>query len=95
MQIDDKLITHLEDISSLVLSDDEKINMKENLQKIIDSIIHITGLNTDDVPESIQPFNHVNVLRDDEVLPSYKRELILQNAMIKNNEMFIAPKAIE
>ena len=95
MQIDDKTITYLEDQTSLSLSDDEKSRMAEDLQKIMDSILYITGLNTDGAQECIQPFNKVNIFREDEVRPSLDRKLILQNAPFKNEEMFIAPKTVD
>jgi Asp-tRNA(Asn)/Glu-tRNA(Gln) amidotransferase C subunit len=37
----------------------------------------------------------VNDFRDDIALPSYDRALILENAPVKNDETFIAPKTVE
>ena len=95
MQIDDKLITYLEDSSCLTLSADEKSQIAEDLQKIIDGISRIFELNTDGVPECIHPFDNANVFRNDEVYPSFNRELILKNAPVKNEEFFISPKTVE
>jgi aspartyl-tRNA(Asn)/glutamyl-tRNA(Gln) amidotransferase subunit C len=52
-------------------------------------------LNTDGVVERSHPFDNVNVFRDDEARPSFDRELILQNAPVRNDEMFIAPKTVD
>jgi len=95
MQIDNKTIIQLEDQTSLSFSDDERSCMAEDLQKIIEGISYIANLNTEGVPECIQPFKKENVFRDDEVSPSFDRELILQNAPVKNDEFFIAPKTVE
>ena len=93
MQIDDGLISNLEDLSCFTLSTEEKKQMKEDLQSIVNGISLISGLNTDGVPEA--PFNKVNVFRNDEVQPSLERTLILKNAPVKNDEYFITPKVIE
>ena len=95
MQIDDNLISYLEDLSFLTLSDGEKSRLKEDLQKILNSIAKLNELNTDNVPERSHPFDNVNVFRDDEVRPSLPRELVLSNAPFKNDEMYIAPKTVE
>jgi aspartyl-tRNA(Asn)/glutamyl-tRNA(Gln) amidotransferase subunit C len=95
MQVDDKLITYLEDLSCLTFSENEKSCLVEDLQETLISIAKIHELNTDDVSECYSPLNNVNVFRDDEVYPSCNRELILKNARAKNNEMFIAPKTVE
>jgi len=95
MQIDDKLLEYLEDLSCLTLSDNEKTRLTHDLQEILDYMARLGGLNTDGVVERSHPFDNVNVFRDDEVHPSVDRALILQNAPVKNNEMFIAPKTVE
>jgi aspartyl/glutamyl-tRNA(Asn/Gln) amidotransferase C subunit len=95
MQIDDELISYLEDLSCLTLSDGEKTRLKGDLQEILDYMARLGELNTEGVSERSHPFDNVNVFRDDEVRPSFDRELILKNAAVKNDEMFIAPKTVE
>jgi aspartyl-tRNA(Asn)/glutamyl-tRNA(Gln) amidotransferase subunit C len=95
MKVDDKLISHLEDLSCFTLSDSEKSRLAGDFQKILNLLSKLGDLNTDGVPECTHPFDNVNAFRNDEVLPSFDRELILKNAAVKNNEMFIAPKIVE
>jgi len=95
MQIDDKLIEYLEHLSCLTLSDDEKVRLKGDLDKILSGMAQLSELDTNGVPERSHPFDNVNAFRDDEVQPSFDRELILKNAPDRNNEMFIAPKTVE
>jgi aspartyl-tRNA(Asn)/glutamyl-tRNA(Gln) amidotransferase subunit C len=95
MTIDDKLISYLEDASSLILSSDEKTRMKKDLQIILDSMAPLVGLDTHGVSECIYPLDQVNDFRDDEALPSLDRCLILKNALVKNDEFFIAPKTVD
>lgn len=95
MQIDDTLITYLEGLSCLTLSDDEKVRLEGDLDKILNGMARLGELDTSGVPERSHPFDHVNVFRDDETNASFDRELILRNAPDRNDEMFIAPKTVE
>ena len=95
MQIDDKLISYLEDLSCLRLSLDEKSRLTAELQGIIDCMARLAEVNTDGVAECSHPLDNINVFRDDEALPSFNRELILKNAAARNDEMFIAPKTVD
>ena len=95
MQIDDKLISYLEDLSCLTLSDAEKSRLTGDLKEILDGMERLSELNTEGVPERSHPFDNVNAFRDDETGVSFERGLILSNAPEKNDESFIAPKTVE
>jgi aspartyl/glutamyl-tRNA(Asn/Gln) amidotransferase C subunit len=95
MQIDDKLLEYLEDLSCLTLSADEKTRLTHDLQEILDYMARLGELDTDGVIERSHPFDNVNVFRDDEVHPSFDRTLILKNALVRNDQMIIAPKTVE
>jgi aspartyl-tRNA(Asn)/glutamyl-tRNA(Gln) amidotransferase subunit C len=95
MQIDGSLISYLEDLSCLTLSDGEKSRLTGDLQKILDYMARLSELNTDGVPERSHPFDNVNDFRDDKAFPSLDRELILKNAPVRNDEMFVAPRTVE
>jgi aspartyl-tRNA(Asn)/glutamyl-tRNA(Gln) amidotransferase subunit C len=94
MQIDEKLIAQLENISYLTLLDDEKSSIKAELQEILDSMALFNEINTENLPSCSHLVSGVS-FRDDEVYPSFDRELILKNAPVRNDEMFIAPKTVE
>ena len=95
MEIDDKLISYLEDLACLALSADEKSRLKGDLQEIIRYVAQLSELNTEGVAERSHPFDMVNVFRNDEVRPSFDRDMILKNAPVKNDEFFIAPRTVE
>jgi len=95
MQIDDKLIAYLEDLSCLTLSDDEKTRLTGDLQKILDYMARLGELDTNGVNERSHPFDDVNAFRNDEARASFDRPLILRNAPVKNDEFIIAPKTVE
>jgi aspartyl-tRNA(Asn)/glutamyl-tRNA(Gln) amidotransferase subunit C len=95
MQIDSKLISYLEDLSCLALSDGEKTSLTGDLQKILDYMARLSEIDTNGVNERSHPFDDVNAFRDDEVRASFERELILKNAPVKNDEFTVAPKTVE
>jgi aspartyl-tRNA(Asn)/glutamyl-tRNA(Gln) amidotransferase subunit C len=95
MLIDDKLISYLEDLSCLTLSDAEKNRLTGDLKVILDGMERLSELNTEGVPERSHPFDNVNAFRDDETGLSFGRELILKNAPDRNEELYIAPKTVE
>jgi aspartyl-tRNA(Asn)/glutamyl-tRNA(Gln) amidotransferase subunit C len=95
MQIDANLITYLEDLSCLTLSDAEKTRLTGDLQDILRSMDKLSELDTSGVAERSHPFDDVNAFRPDEAKPSFERDLILQNAAQHNEEAFIAPKTVE
>jgi aspartyl/glutamyl-tRNA(Asn/Gln) amidotransferase C subunit len=95
MQIDDKLLSYLEDLSCLTFSTDEKTKLAKDLQEILDYMARLGELDTNGVVERSHPFDNVNDFRDDIVLPSFNRELILKNAPVRNDQNIIAPKTVE
>ena len=95
IQIDEELITYLEGLSYLTLSDDEKRHLTVDLNEILSGMARLGELNTQDVPERSHPFDNVNAFRNDEAQTSFDRELILKNAPESNDETFVAPKTVE
>jgi aspartyl/glutamyl-tRNA(Asn/Gln) amidotransferase C subunit len=65
MQIDEKLISYLEDLSDLTLQDAEKKRITEDLGKILGGMARLGELNTETAPERSHPFDNVNAFRDD------------------------------
>ena len=95
MQIDDEMVSYLEDLSCLTLQQDEKSRLAGDLQQIFTGVSRLDELNTEGVPECSRPLNNVNVFREDEALPSFDRELILKNAPQRTQESILAPKTVE
>ena len=93
--VDDRRISPFEDSAYLTFSSDERVDLMCYLNKKLASFTVLDGLDTANVEELTHLIDSVNDFREDEVVPSFDRELILQNAPEKNNEAFIAPKAVE
>ena len=95
MLIDEDLISYMEELSYLTLSPEEKIKMREELQKLFTGISKLSGLNTEGIKETYSTLEALITLRDDRELLSFDRELILKNAPRRNDELFIAPKTLD
>ena len=95
MQIDDELLTYLEDLSCLTLSSEEKRRISSDLKKILEYMERLGELDTYGVRERSHPFDNVNAFRNDEVGVSLNRDLVLKNAPDKNDRMIIAPSAVD
>jgi len=95
MQIDEKLIEYLEDLSCLTLSEGEKTRLTKDLGDILTGMNRLGELDTSGVFERSHPFDDVNAFREDEAVPSFDRELILRNAYASDGVSILAPKTVE
>lgn len=95
MQIDNKQIRYLAALSKLRFEEEEALSISSELKEIIEYTNILSELDTDGVEPLSHVFNIVNVMREDEALPSAPREEILMNAPSKNDEAFIVPKTVE
>ncbi len=69
MNITEKELTHLADLSNFSLEESEKKSLKKDLENIIKYISELSELNTEDVSPTFQVFEMENVWRPDEILP--------------------------
>jgi len=95
MEIDDKLIAYLEELSYLKLKEEEKEQAKTDLSGIIKYMNKLNELDTGDSPALSHPFPETNRFRADEITESFDTQIILANAPMKNEEYFMAPKTVE
>ena len=65
MQINNELITYLEDLSRLTLSKEEEEKAKVDLEKILNYIDKLNELDTTDVEAISHPFAFTNNLKKD------------------------------
>ena len=95
MQINQELITYLENLSFITLSNEENQQVTKDLANILESMAKLKELDTTGVAERSHTFDDASDYREDEVKPSFERELILKNAPKRNTEAFIAPKTLD
>ena len=95
MQITDKLVSDLEKLARIELSDGEREKCREDMQNIVSYMDILDELDSDDMEPQIQSFSVSGAMRDDEVLLSAQRDAVLKNAPRSKNRYFDVPKTVE
>ena len=95
MKITEELVDYVSELSRLKLPEEERAAMAAELEKIVDYMDVLNGLDT----AGVEPLSHVfpvkNVLRADEVQPSCDRDALLAGAPASDGEAFLVPKTVE
>jgi len=95
MEVNDLLIENLAKLSHLSFDEQERKEIKADLQEMISFIEKLKEVNTEGVVPLIHMSNNVNILRDDIVQGSISREEALKNAPDTNGIFFKVPKVIK
>jgi len=96
MKIDDALLTKLEKLSFLKISDDKREEIVEQLSEIVTFVDNLSELNTDGVESVFAMNDKTTPLREDSVhSQSSVGEEILAHAPQSADNFFIVPKIIE
>ncbi len=89
------MVDYVSLLSRLKLPEEEKKRMTAELQTIVAYMDVLNSLDT----SGVEPMSHVfpvkNVLRADEVQPSFDRAELLKNAPGGDGEAFLVPKTVE
>lgn len=95
MSLDKETIKHVAHLARIDLQPNELDKLSEELQKILDFIDKLSGLDVDQV----KPASHIlpisNVLREDKPQVSLTPEMALDNAPSKKGNFFCVPKILE
>lgn len=92
MKIDKEFIEHLEQLSKIELTEDEKETVQSDLQKILS---YMSMLDELDAKEESSKDILKNILREDIVTPADKKHDIILNAPEKKDRYFKVPKTVE
>lgn len=95
MEVNDLLIENLAKLSHLSFDEEERKEIKADLQEMISFIEKLNELNTEGVPPLLHMSSNVNILRDDVVQGSVPREEGLKNAPETDGTFFKVPKVIK
>jgi aspartyl-tRNA(Asn)/glutamyl-tRNA(Gln) amidotransferase subunit C len=94
MQIDRPLILRLEELARLELSEEERLRLTADLNKILAMVAKLEELNLDDVEPLVYVNDEVNALREDEIKNQVSQEAALANAPDKDGPFFRVPKVM-
>ena len=95
MQVDDALIDKLSKLAMLQFNDEEREEIKADLQKMIGFVDKLKELDTTGVEPLLHMSDNVDVLREDAPGNMLSREEALQNAPDHDGIYFRVPKVIK
>ncbi|RYF94666.1 MAG: Asp-tRNA(Asn)/Glu-tRNA(Gln) amidotransferase subunit GatC [Chitinophagaceae bacterium] len=95
MEVNDLLVDNLAKLSHLSFTEQERKEIKSDLQEMITFIEKLQEVNTDGVEPLLHMSSNVNILRDDVVQGSVTREEALKNAPDSDGTFFKVPKVIK
>ena len=94
MQVSREELLHIANLADLKLKDEEIDTYLTHLEEILNYANIVNSAPIEGLEETIGMNDNENVFRKDEVLPSYKREELLQNAPEEQSGMFKIPKVM-
>ena len=95
MKVTDDMINHLSHLARLSFSDNEKIELKQDLENMINFVEQLKEVDTTDVEPLLHITDAINVLREDEVHQTITKQEALINAPQTDGNFFIVPKVIK
>jgi len=95
MTINDELIDKLANLSRLDFKEEEKQEMKTELEKMIGFIDKLNELDTSGVEPLLHMSENQNIFREDEVKGELDKEDVFKNAPVHDDNFFKVPKVIK
>ncbi len=94
MEVNDALVDKLAHLSRLQFNEQERQEIKSDLQRMIAFVEKLDELDLEGVEPLLHMSDEVNVLREDRVQGSVSREEALKNAPSHDDQFFKVPKVI-
>ena len=93
--LDESTVRHVAGLARLRLTDDEATQLARELSDILAYVEKLNELDTSDVPPTAHPLDVSNVLREDEVRPSWTSDEATANAPVHQGGFFAVPKVLD
>ena len=94
MNVNDELVDKIANLARLEFNSQEKEEIKSDLQQMIGFIDKLNELDTTGVEPLLHMSENINVLREDEVSGTIRREDAFRNAPLHDEQFFKVPKVI-
>ena len=94
MEVTDALIDKLALLSRLKFNEEEKKEIRNDLQRMISFVDKLNELDTTGIKPLIHLSDEINSLREDEVKGQINREEAFKNAPAHDEQFFKVPKVI-
>jgi aspartyl-tRNA(Asn)/glutamyl-tRNA(Gln) amidotransferase subunit C len=96
MQVDDALLTRLEKLSYLRISDDKRAEIIDQLSEIVNFVDNLSELDTSSTDDTFAMTDNGTLTREDTpVCNTQINDDILEHAPQSDDHFFIVPKIIE
>ena len=95
MKVTDEMLDHLSHLARLSFSEEEKAELKQDLEKMIGFVEKLKEVDTTGVEPLLHITDAVNVLREDEVNQTITKKEALLNAPHTEGNFFVVPKVIK
>jgi aspartyl-tRNA(Asn)/glutamyl-tRNA(Gln) amidotransferase subunit C len=95
MQVNDALVDKLSRLAMLQFSDEEREEIKKDLEKMIGFVGKLQEVDTTGVEPLLHLTSNINILREDIPGPLLSRQEALQNAPLHDHSFFKVPKVIK
>lgn len=95
MQIDEKLLTKLEKLSALQISEEKREVVIAQLSEIVNFVEKLNELDLDQLEATVNTVKGGTFLREDEICSSQVIDSVLECAPKQTDHFFMVPKIIE
>lgn len=95
MEISNEMIEYISVLAKLKLPKDRAHDLKKDLESIIGYMEILKELDTKNDEPLSHAFNNTNCFREDIVLPSMDRDLLLENAPEIKDGCYKVPKTVD
>ncbi len=95
MTIEERDVEKIAELARLEFSHDERVQMTEQLGKIVDYVRQLAEVDTERVEPTAHVFAVTNVDRADTVRPSLDRDRVMANAPDTDGAFFRVPRIID
>lgn len=95
MKIDDKMVDGLAHLARLQFNNDEKTEIINDLNRMLDFVNKLSEVNTEGVKPLIYVNEHTNYVREDVVHVEITQKDALKNAPKKDSDYFKVPRVVD
>ena len=95
MEVNNDLIDKLAHLARLSFNEEEKEQIRLDLEKMIGFVDKINELDLDNIPPMVHLPGETNIFREDEIKDIISREDALRNAAVHDGVFFKVPKVIK
>ncbi len=96
MKIDNATLDRIAELARLEVGDDvTRQQLLGDMQRVIDFVEKLNGIDTKGVEPLIHLSEEQDVLREDLALPGFSKQEALMNAPVKDSDYFKVPRVVD